>query len=130
MQGSSGRNHCHITAGAKTSAFSLQPSALIRGVRHRANAGGPIPNPSLAPAPLLFLLLLLLITGCASAPTRLEQKLFDIRTNQVPTTVLVTNIVPVYAAPNAANHPITGSTTSWRTNVTLTTNLVEVYTYS
>src|SRR4051794_28654396 len=119
MQGSSDRIANSGTVASPTSAlspggsalapsaFCLQPSALLWGVRHRANAGGPIPNPSLIPAPLLILLVLvvlLLLPGCTSVPTRLEQKFFNIRTNQIPTVTLVTNIIPVYSDTNALPH--------------------------
>jgi hypothetical protein len=111
-------------------AFSLQPSAFSpRGARHRANAGGSTPSPSLSPAPRLFLLCAVLLTGCASTPTRLEQKLFDVRTNQIPSVVLVTNIVPVYAQAGIDGRA-QASPVSWRTNITVTTNLVEAYTYT
>jgi hypothetical protein len=124
MQGSSDRI---VNNGGTPPSISasqrLGVSALTWGVRHRANAGGPIPNPSLIPAPLFLLLSLVLITGCASAPTRLEQKLFDIRTNQLPSVVLVTNIVPIYS-------DLTGSPIAWRTNVTISTNFLETYTYT
>ena len=129
MQGSSDRIVNNGGTPPPTSAFSLQPLAFLWGVRHRANAGGPIPNPSLIPAPLVLLLLSALITGCASAPTRLEQKLFDIRTNQIPTVTLVTNIVPVYADSGNPSG-VAGSPIAWRTNVTVTTNFAEAYTYT
>jgi hypothetical protein len=142
MQSSSDCNHSDTAAESKTSALGGSAPAprgsapggralTLSGVRHRAHAGGSTPSPSLLPAPpliFLFLFLVLFLSGCSSAPSRLEQKLFHIRTNQLPTVTLATNIVPAYPDPTpsaGSNPPIT-----WHTNITVTTNTLDSYTYT
>ena len=104
----------------------------FRGARHPTPRGGSGPTTSSrvsAPHQIfLFLLLLLFLSACKSAPTRLEQKLFHIRTNQLPTVTLLTNIVPASPDPTSSapsNPPIT-----WHTNIIVTTNTLESYTYT
>jgi hypothetical protein len=87
----------------------------------------------------------LLFAGCASAPTKFDQRFFDIQTNTLPRVVVVTNVVPSFATnmvtvwrTNVVSEhetevvPVTNVTTlvSWRTNVAVITNLVEAYTYT
>ncbi|RPJ19252.1 MAG: hypothetical protein EHM35_20890 [Planctomycetaceae bacterium] len=80
-------------------------------------------------------LLLLALTGCSSAPTRLERKFFDITTNTFPQVTLVTNIVSISPTNSLPMSP-TGKLSTLKpqlgsqTNVVTVTNLIEAYTYT
>ena len=111
---------------------SIQGATISRGARHPTPRGGSGPTTSsrvsAPPLIFLFLFLLLFLSACSSPPTRLEQELFHIRTNQLPTVTLLTNIVPASPDPTSSapsNPPIT-----WHTNIIVTTNTLESYTYT
>lgn len=77
------------------------------------------------------------LAGCGTAPTRFDQKFYDIETNSLPRVVVVTNVVPVYVtngvAPATATAAAPGNVAevvAWKTNVVVQTNFVEAYTYT
>lgn len=80
----------------------------------------------------------LTVTGCKmfganpAPPTKAEQKIFDITTNEVPKVVQQTNVVTQYNVVTLTNSVglVTFSTnTFFSTNVVQTTNIVEAYEY-
>lgn len=87
----------------------------------------------------------LILFSCSTAPTKFEQSLFDIATNQVPRIVIVTNVVPVYATNPVTVYqtnltvdkqvqivPVTNLTTvvTYQTNVAVVTNFTPGYTFT
>ncbi len=79
---------------------------------------------------ILYPLSFLLLPACSTAPTRFDQKFYDIQTNQVPRVVLVTNTIAVPATPLADANTNHATAITWQTNIVAITNFLETYTYA